>query len=1199
MEGEAVAAVIQVLVQNLIDQSKKEISLIRGLDKEAAKLAGSLDTIQKFLNDAESRTIPGGTVKSWLRKLEDVAFDADNVLDELNYHLLSKQIKSIKPMKQKVLSCFSSFSKIGHQRNIALKIQEINENLESIQKEGAGLGLKERLANNVSNLPHAAFETDSFSYDPIFIGRDELVSEIVEVINTGTTTDERVVSMFAIVGMGGLGKTTLTRNVFHHPKIKNHFGSRLWVHVSQIFDSIILFKKILKCLTSTDQVEVESREDILKKLQKALEDKTYLLILDDVWNEDRPKWDDFINSLVGVTSTKRNAIVITTRNTEVASTMLSLHTHELKGLSDEDCWSIIQAKTFGKEDIPLEFEAIGRKIATRCQGLPLAANVVGGVLCNKSKEEWLSIEEKWLSYNEGDHITKILKLSFDNLSLPSLKKCFAYCSLFPKGRRIKSQELIEYWMAEGFLEANGSTEMECLGDKFMKVLLHNSLLQVAERDDYGNVESCVMHDLVHDLACSISGSSNNTEGGSRLRYMFHDAESRIPKEVAKYLRTLLFDGDIYGNMFANFDRLHVLVLAYDLCEKFPSSIRKLIHLRKLDISSTRINYLPDWIGDLHQLQTLNADTGRLWKLPSTLKYLINLRHLYINDGVELPAEIGSLTSLRTLEYFKVGDENGCKIEELGSLNGLKGKLEISFLERVDSKEVAEKASLSHKSKLLDLCLRWDEHREGESPTDENVLEGLQPHSNLKMLVIKGFKAKRFPSWTQKMAIENVPHGSWLPLNKLVEIKLFKCSECEEIPMFGQLPNLKSLWLEGLTNVQSINSSFYGLVNEETRVVFPALERLVLVEMPKLTQWEEVESTGASDVKVFPNLQHLEISQCKQLMSFPNHSWSCLKSLIIKGSGSMPFTHIFKTELKLLTELWIEGIDDLEYLPNCLFYNNPNLLELSIRNCSNLRELPDGLDTLNSLEKLIISECPTLERMAVTGVLQPQGSLACLKRLEIFYCKALLYFPCEMVGSVLEELKLQHLSSLKNPPEIIDYLPKLPCLKDFVFAGVSQFYAILSYSTLKINVSVEGSMETVEYLLQRCNPRSLWRLELEGREAWGNLPESIQHLTSISNLKIDNYGMEELPEWLENLSSLRNLSIYNCKKLRSLHALRGLTSLHWLDIKGCPEISIEQQSDAADSQWPNISHMPNVFIDRHRIVKDERRKHNRSLMSGCL
>ncbi|XP_047973874.1 putative disease resistance protein RGA3 [Salvia hispanica] len=881
---------------------------------------------------------------------------------------------------------------------------------------------------------------------------------------------------------------------------------------------------------------------------------------------------------------------------EVASTMQSLHTHELKGLSHENCWSIIKAKTFGKHDIPSKFEAIGRKIATRCQGLPLAANVVGGALYKKSEEEWLSIEEKWLSHDEGDRITNILKLSFENLSLSSLKKCFACCSLFPKGHRIKSQELIEYWMAEGFLEANGSSEMECLGEKFMKVLVHNSLLQVAERDDYGNVKSCVMHDLVHDLACSISGSSNNKESGSRVRYMIHDEESRIPREVAKYLRTLLFEGDIYRNKFADFEHLHVLVLADDCCDKLPISIRKLIHLRKLDISSTCIKYLPDWIGELHQMQTLNAGTRRLRELPRNVKYLINLRHLYINSLTKLPAEIGCLTSLQTLEYFIVGDKNGCKIEELGSLNGLKGKLEISNLERVENKEEAEKASLSNKSKILELRLTWNMHREVEATNDENVLEGLQPHSNMKKLDIEGFKGKRFPSWTQNMVTENVCQGCWVPLNKLIEIKLSNCSECEEIPMFGQLPNLKSLWLEGLTNLKSINSSFYGLVNEETHIVFPALERLVLVEMPNLAEWAEVEPGGASDVKVFPNLQHLEISNCNQLMSFPNHSWSRLKSLIIEGSGSMPFTCIFKTELKLLTELWIEGIDEVEYLPNWLFFNNPNLLELSIRMCSNLRELPDGLGTLNSLEKLIISECPNLERVADIGAQQSQGSLTCLKRLEICECKALLYIPCEMVGSLLEVLKLNNLSSLKNLPDIIDCLPKLPRLTCLRFIGVSRLVATYSNNWLKIDVSMEGSMETVDGLLQGCYSNSVKELHLKGREGWGNLPESIQHLTSIVWLKIENYGMEELPEWLGNLSSLSVLWIYNCKKLRCLHALRGLTSLERIHIKGSPEMSIKQQSDAADSQWPNISHINFILIDGQIVG---RRRTLVSFMNGCL
>ncbi|XP_057781389.1 putative disease resistance protein RGA3 isoform X2 [Salvia miltiorrhiza] len=661
MEGEAAAAVLQTLVQNLIDLCKKEISQIRDLDKNTAKLAGNLDMIKNFLKDAETRNITNDAVKSWLKRLEDVAFDADNVLDEINYNILSKQIKPTEPEEEEVpscfsrLSCFSCCKNLSRSRNMALTIKEINENLESINKEAANLGLVEKLANEPT-LVIASSETDSFSDDPVFIGRDGVKLEIVEMLTNSITNDERKVSIISIVGMGGLGKTTLTRKVFNHLKDETRFGSHIWVHVSPNFDAITLLKKILKELT--DQVEGESKQDILSKLQQALKDKTYLLVFDDVWNEDLSIWEDFMKSLLGVSCVKGNAIVVTTRSTKVASIVNPLHTHELEGLSKEDCWSIIKVKTFGEGNVPSEFEAIGRKIARRCQGLPLAANVVGGILSNQSEEEWRSIEEKWLSADEGgDNISKILRLSFDNLSLPSLKKCFAYCAMFPKGSKISKRKLIEMWMAEGFLQADERDDMESVGEKFINVLLRNSLLQVSKRAHDGNVKKCGMHDLVHDLACSVSSSSNSTRGISRDRY-----NCGISKEMAKNLRTLLFEGYISNINFSDLESLHVLRLECYRVEELPSSIKKLIHLRDFDISKTRIEVFPDWIGEFFHLQTLRirspALPERRRELPSTIKYLINLRHLYINEWVELPMGIGRLTSLQTLKYFPVSDEDG-------------------------------------------------------------------------------------------------------------------------------------------------------------------------------------------------------------------------------------------------------------------------------------------------------------------------------------------------------------------------------------------------------------------------------------------------------------------------------------------------------------------------------------------------------------
>ncbi|XP_057781717.1 putative disease resistance protein RGA3 [Salvia miltiorrhiza] len=1218
MEGEAAAAVLQALVQNLIDLSKKEISQIRDLDKDAAKLAGNLDMIKNFLYDAEMRSITSKAVKSWLKKLEDVAFDADNVLDEINYHILSKQIKPAEPKKAKVPSCFSCFNHISRSRNMALKIKEINENLESINKEAAELGLKGELANEPT-LVIATLETNSFTLDPIFVGRDDVASEIVEMLTSSITTDERAVSILPIVGMGGLGKTTLTRKVFNRLKDEK-FGSHIWVHVSPNFDPIILYKKILEELTS-DKGENESAQAILSKLQNALKDKTYLLVLDDVWNEDRSKWEYFINSLLGVSSVKGNAILVTTRSKEVASIVNPLHRHELKGLSEVDCWSIIKAKTFGEENVPSEFEDIGKKIASKCQGLPLAANVVGGVLHNKSEEKWRSIEEKWLSADEGgDYITKILRLSFDNLSPPLLKKCFAYCSMFPKGSRIIKQRLIELWMAEGFLQADGRDGMESVGEKFINVLLHNSLLQVSNRDGYGDVKECGMHDLVHDLACSASRSSNNTGGSSRVRYMTLEEEesSPISKEMAKYLRTLLisYGCDSSGINFLDLESLHVLRLEYGVKE-LSSSIRKLIHLRHFDISYTKIEYLPDWIGEFFHLQTLRANSEYLTKLPSTIKYLINLRHLYIHEFVELPMGIGGLTSLQTLTHFPVGDENGCKIEELGSLNDLKGELYICNLERVHDKEKARKANLFQNSKILKLGLEWGDEREGER-NDENVLEGLQPHSDLREFDISGYKGSRFPLWTQKMAVGDVG------LNKLMSLSLIDCKECEGIPMLGQLPNLKSLKLEGWSNLKCINSSFYGMVNKDTRIVFPALEKLELIDMPKLTEWVEIEVSGGSEVKLFHRLQHLEIKWCEQLMSVPGlgqlpnlkslklEGWSNLKCInssfygmvnndtriVFPSLEELILEHMPKlaewaeievsggSEVKLFPRLqhleiqWCEQLMSvpshvsscLEYLwihrtaleclpADWLFSNNQTLSELNIWGCPNLRELGDR-DSSGE---------------------QSQGSFTSLRKIRISGCKALEHLSCEMLGFSLENLSLTDLSSLKNLARVIDCLPKLPRLTELEIGGVPKFMATGCLksspfpSLRQVGMDVSMGVETVDAILQGCC-HSLDQLTLKGMESWECLPESIQLLTALSQLELKNFGMEELPEWFGNLSSLKELYLWNCKRLRrlpSMEATQRLTTLKKLSIWDCPELVIKRE--AADSEWPKVSHIPSITI----------------------
>ncbi|XP_012829387.1 PREDICTED: putative disease resistance protein RGA3 [Erythranthe guttata] len=373
-------------------------------------------------------------------------------------------------------------------------------------------------------------------------------------------------------------------------------------------------------------------------------------------------------------------------------------------------------------------------------------------------------------------------------------------------------------MAEGFLEG---TDMEIVGNNFLNIFLQNSLLlEVVGRNDYyGYIMYYNMHDLVHDLASSILNSSE------QVRYIglqsSTSGESRaILNEQAISLRSLLSNDKICVCMFSEFKSLHVLILMGNCVEELPSSIGVLIHLRCLDISGIRIKYLPESVTELYHLQTLRA-CHDLKKLPNTLEHLMSLRHLHV-PRIELHPGMGRLISLRTIQYFGVSNENGCGIDELGSLKNLQGELQIYNLEKVCGKEMTKRADLLRKPNIVKLNLEWSiENRKGENG-DESVLEGLEPHPNLKGLYIWGFGGRRLPPWCSTMS----------GLNNLTKITLEDCTDCEQVPTLGHLPNLKNLYLINLENVKSIGSSFYGIdkcsTSGTTITAFPALERLELV-----------------------------------------------------------------------------------------------------------------------------------------------------------------------------------------------------------------------------------------------------------------------------------------------------------------------------------------------------------------------------------
>ncbi|KAM7474142.1 hypothetical protein LguiB_021385 [Lonicera macranthoides] len=1156
--------VVEGVSKKVVSLIGEEIGLLWGFKQELTRLDESLTMIRAVLDDAEARQVQDKAVKLWMMRLKGVANEAENALDEFAYEILRRKVEIKNQMTRKVLSFFSLFNPIAFRHKMAHKIKKINTSLEKINKDANDFGLQRRAADAVSLPVLFSRETDSFLDNSGVVGRENEALEIVKVlIDPG---NQEVLSVIPIVGIGGLGKTTLAKLIYNDEKIVGHFDARVWVCVSDNFDTKRLLIEILESLKRVKSEE-KTRDAILSDLQKELGGKKYLLVLDDVWNDNIVEWEDFKSCLLGVNTTKGNNIVVTTRKQSVASIMGTHDSHCLQLLSDDKIWSIFKQKAFATGGAPMtqELEEIGLQIAKKCRGVPLAAKVVGGMMFSKKdKDEWLDVCESvpWVSSeDENEVVMGILKLSFNHLPSPSIKQCFAYCSIFIKDCDIEKEQLIQIWMALGFLQFGdfGSSKkvMEDVGNQIFNDLVRNSLFQDVTKDMYGNIVHCKMHDLVHDLAQSVSKSECfclendslvNDIPQVRHLALYSSGEAiwtALSKEKARCLHTLFLHDSILNNI-ANFKCLRVLKLSGVLSENLLNIISKMKHLRYLDLSNASITVLPKSIGKLYNLQTLRLGFG-VKELPDELSNLINLRHLH-SEGTSFhqPMQLGRLTCLQTLPWFDVGREKGRRIEELGFLKHLRGSILIRCLEQVSGREEAQKANLFEKTNAYKLQFQWSRDREVNMKNDdEEVLEGLQPHSHLKRLSVQYFLGNKFPTWMMKMMVNiDGRDGRWLPLENLVEIGLRGCKNCEYLPMLGQLPHLRELKLVEMPNLKCIDTSFYysdrhhsGDINEKS-VYFPSLLSFKLSMMPNLEEWKEVENL------IFPQLEDLEIEDCPKLTVVPGCFTSIKKLMVSVVNSILPLTNICRN-LTTLTYLSINKVAELTYLPDGLLENNKSIEVLKI--CSSpIKSLvfPD----LVSLKFLRISSCENLKCLP-SGLLQYCTSL---NYLEISQCSNLIaLLELEPVGTSLRNLSITNCCKLTC-------FPALDCLT--CLSG-------LSLGPFSKELNSFPSLDTLQNV-QPC----LRQLGLYGWSHWESIPEQLQHLTSLMDLKIYGFGIETLPDWVGNLSCLQTILIFDCEKLKYLPSMESLTQLSRLYIGNCPLLKQRRPG------WSEIPPQTDIMID---------------------
>ncbi|XP_024196150.1 putative disease resistance protein RGA3 [Rosa chinensis] len=478
---------------------------------------------------------------------------------------------------------------------MARKIYNINTSLDDLNKRAASVGLFRSNGGAAASQGRRDRETTSFpekieftQKDAKIVGRDQVVLGIIATLTT-SHNQENIPSVMAIVGLGGLGKTTLARSVtkqLQEGEMKKYFDTTLWVYVSNTFDvNSILHRMVQSC--GVTGIDSSNQQALMESLQQKLEQKRYFLVLDDVWNEDADNWNKLMSCLSQLNFAKGSSVIVTTRRSNVASIMKAFRRWNLETLSDDECWSILKDRAFANPNapIPSELEGIGRELAKKCAGLPLAAKVLGSLM--RTNNDWLSILESkiWhsLSVEEDSRIMSVLRLSFDYLKSP-LKQCFAYCSVLERGSFIERDNLILLWMAQGLLQSKQGIEMEDIGNKYFDTLLEDSLFQDATKDDEdGVITGCKMHDLVHDLANEVSKCEMDDHEIRHLaRITSSDLES-VPEASISRLRSLFSSVQVLNIILPKLRALRVLSFCEVKNQDSSNSLDKLKHLRRFKI----------------------------------------------------------------------------------------------------------------------------------------------------------------------------------------------------------------------------------------------------------------------------------------------------------------------------------------------------------------------------------------------------------------------------------------------------------------------------------------------------------------------------------------------------------------------------------------------------------------------------------------
>ncbi|KAM5568325.1 putative disease resistance protein [Rosa sericea] len=878
-------AVVSFVVERLGDFIIQEGKFLYGVSDQVELAKTELQLMKGFLKDADARQRDDETVRICVAKIREAAYDLEDVIEIYALKVACKSEGGIKS----VLKRFGCMLKEGVDlHKIGADIQVITTNISDLRLRLQTYNIRELREStegvtSVYERQQQLRRTYSHIIDRDVVGLEESVRELaVHLVKSGDR--HRVVSIW---GMGGLGKTTLAKQVYHDREVRQHFDSFAWVCISQRCQVRDVWEEILIKVSALQREEIAKMKhgEIAKKLFLVQQQSKCLVVIDDIWSVGT--WES-LKAAFPLCEETKSRILLTTRKEEVA-----LHSDrsgflfQPRPLDDDESWQLFEKiAIFGRDEINSRIYTrkteLGKKMLQHCEGLPLAITVLAGLLARKDTvDEWDMVHKNVHAYigrgkgheQECSGTLWVLALSYDDLPY-HLKPCFLYLGHYPEDFDIPVKELTQLWIAEGFIFAS-QEPMEDVAYGYLTELVERCVVQIGEQGSVRKIKSCHLHDLMRDVCIEKAKVENflqnvnfshqnrtpvsssmvtNATATVKVRrlaiYLNSNVDELVPLRHKKdtHLRSLLYfapgnwilkDKKLVRSLVINFKLLRVLKFeGMKTSVELPNEIGNMVHLRFLSLWYTRLTRFPSSLGKLICLQTLNLKFCNCQVVPNVIWKMEQLRHLY------LPLYWTSHPKLRlsTLRNLQTLDHVSSLCSDLNDLSELRNLRKLGI--RVTSSLEKLEETLKSISSTLDGIRSLFVH---------NLL-GTNSGTEVTQIVLSCRHIYKLDLNGRTVELPNDLHD----FPNLTKITLCHCDlKDNQMAVLEKLPNLKTLCLMEET---------FEYKNTKTLVFskggFPHLECLSRICIRE-----------AEDLKVeegaMPRLCRLYIKHCHKLKKIPD------------------------------------------------------------------------------------------------------------------------------------------------------------------------------------------------------------------------------------------------------------------------------------------------------------------------------------------